>query len=498
MKIANRFYCLLLALLLALTVVPAMAEDEAVTYTGFAIYRDDENHTIEDSLLFKDTLEKYGINLDIDYYSSVVASEKRNLLLGSDDYPDIFFCGVDVEWYGAQEGILLPLEDLIKEHAPNMAAYIDSQNAWDYLTCTDGHVYGFPTFGVQYARDGVLWINRTWLENLDLEMPTSFDELYDIMVAFKEYDANGNGDANDEIPFLSYGVSNGANFIELFNYCEWMFNYEFRTVVDADGTCHMLPMTEEFKNLVEYLTTLYQEGLLNEDCFTLTSESAAALVKTTDTVGMFIAGNPISIVGSDKALDWAVVEPWCNSIEVTNGVYREGMCITNKCENPEKFVKWLDYLFTEEGSIHSRLGVQGKTYEIDENGNYYWLETEEQTLSDIKNVLCYTGIGYITDFELFNNSGSDVVQSYVDQQRRLAANHAGLKMFELAFTNDQLTVGLPIMIDMNTAYPQYMAKVMTGEYELESSWEEFQKQLNDMQVPVLEEIIQDCYDRMGK
>ncbi len=498
MKNTTRFLSLLLALLFVLTFAPAMAEEDIVTYTGFGIYKDDENHTIEDSFVFKDTLEKSGINLEIDYYSSTVAAEKRSLLLGSGDYPDIFFCEVDVEWYGAQEGILLPLEELIKEYAPNMAAYIDSQNAWDYLTCTDGHVYGFPTFGVQNARDGVLWINRTWLENLDLEMPTSFDELYDVLVAFKEYDANGNGDASDEIPFLSYEVSNGANFIELFNYCEWMFNYEFRTVVDEDGTCRMLPMTEEFKSLIEYLTTLYQEGLLNEDCFTLTSESAAALVKTTDTVGMFIATSPTNLCSREDALNWAVVEPWSNSVEVSNGIYRLGMCITNKCENPEKFVQWLDYLFTEEGSIHSRLGIQGKTYEIDENGNYYWLESEEQTMSDIQNILCYKGIGYITDFELFNDAGSDKVQSYIDQQRRIAANHAGLMMFELAFTEDQLTVGLPIMIDMNTAYPQYMAKVMTGEYDLESSWVEFQQQLNDMQVPVLEEIIQDCYDRMEK
>ena len=71
-------------------------------------------------------------------------------------------------------------------------------------------------------------------------------------------------------------------------------------------------------------------------------------------------------------------------------------------------------------------------------------------------------------------------------------------MFELPFTNDQLTVGLPIMIDMNTAFPQYMAKVMTGEYDLEGSWGDFQQQLQDMQVPVLEEIIQDCYNRMEK
>ena len=499
MKNIARFCCLLLSLVLVTMLIPALGEGgDVVTYTGFAVYKDDDHHTMEDSLAFRDTLEKYGIQFDVDYYSSTVAAEKRSLLLSSGDYPDIIFCGADIEWYGAQEGILLPLEDLINDYAPNMKAYIDSQNSWDYLTCTDGHVYGIPTYSAEYARDGVLWVNRTWLENLELDMPQSLEELHDVLAAFKEYDANGNGDPADEIPLLCYEVGNGANYIELFNYCEWMFNYEFRTIVDEDGTCHMLPLTEEFKDLIEYTTALYQEGLLNDDCFTMTQESAAALVTTTDTVGMFIAGSPIGICGRDKALDWAVVEPWCDSVEVSNACYREGMCITDHCKNPERFIEWLDYFFTEEGSILSRMGVRGETYEIDENGNYYWLTSDEQDLSYISNILCYKGPSYMTDFELFHDAGSDAVQSYVDQQRRLAASHAGLKMFELPFTNEQLTVGLPIMIDMNTAFPQYMAKVMTGEYDLEASWGDFQQQLQEMQVPVLEEIIQDCYNRMEK
>ena len=144
------------------------------------------------------------------------------------------------------------------------------------------------------------------------------------------------------------------------------------------------------------------------------------------------------------------------------------------------------------------MGVQGKTYDVDENGNWYWLETEDQSISYIKNVLCLNLPSYQTDFELFHDAGSDPVAAYQDQQVRIASNHAGLMMFELPFTNEQLTVGLPIMIDMNTAFPQYMAKVMTGEYDLEASWDDFQQQLLDMQVPVLEAIIQDCYDRMQK
>ena len=99
MKNASRFYCLLLCLVLALSLVPALGEGEdVVTYTGFAVYKDDDHHTMEDSLAFRDTLEKYGIKFDIDFYSSTVAAEKRNLLLSSGDYPDIFFCGVDIEW----------------------------------------------------------------------------------------------------------------------------------------------------------------------------------------------------------------------------------------------------------------------------------------------------------------------------------------------------------------------------------------------------------------
>lgn len=499
MKTASRIFCLMLSLAMVLMLLPALGEgSDKVTYTGFAIYKDDENHTFKDSLAYQITSEQFGIDFDVQFFSSTVASEKQNLLLGSGDYPEVFFCGTDVEWYGAQEGILLPLDDLIDDYAPNLKARIDEVNAWDYLRCTDGHIYGLPNIGQQYARDGLLWVNTTWLERLDLKMPQSFDELYDVLTAFKEQDANGNGDPDDEIPLLSYQVGNGANYIELYNYCEWMFNYEFRTIVDEDGTCRMLPMTQEYKDLIEYVTKLYQSGLINDDCFTLTGESAQALVQTTDTVGMMITYKPTSLCSREQALDWAVVEPWCNSVEVSNGIYREAMCITDKCTDPEKLIEWLDYFYSEEGSILNHMGVQGKTYDVDENGNWYWLETEDQSISYIKNVLCLNLPSYQTDFELFHDAGSDPVAAYQDQQVRIASNHAGLMMFELPFTNEQLTVGLPIMIDMNTAFPQYMAKVMTGEYDLEASWDDFQQQLLDMQVPVLEAIIQDCYDRMQK
>lgn len=69
----------------------------------------------------------------------------------------------------------------------------------------DGHIYSCPQLN---KTEGNLihhyWINKTWLDNLGLEAPTTVDELYDVLVAFRDNDPNGNGQ-KDEIPYCVVG-----------------------------------------------------------------------------------------------------------------------------------------------------------------------------------------------------------------------------------------------------------------------------------------------------
>ena len=46
-----------------------------------------------------------------------------------------------------------------------------------------------------------IWINQTWLDNLGLDVPTTTEELYTVLKAFKENDPNGNG-IQDEYPLV--------------------------------------------------------------------------------------------------------------------------------------------------------------------------------------------------------------------------------------------------------------------------------------------------------
>ena len=53
-----------------------------------------------------------------------------------------------------------------------------------------------------------IWMNMKWLENLDLEVPTTSEELKDVLTAFATQDPNGNG-VKDEIPVLTNYVDSG-------------------------------------------------------------------------------------------------------------------------------------------------------------------------------------------------------------------------------------------------------------------------------------------------
>ena len=88
------------------------------------------------------------------------------------------------------------------EALPNVADMFEQVDGAEAMaTQADGAVYALPTYkGFWPQAITRQYINQQWLDTLGLAMPTTWDELYDVLVAFKEQDANGNGDPADEIP----------------------------------------------------------------------------------------------------------------------------------------------------------------------------------------------------------------------------------------------------------------------------------------------------------
>ena len=152
--------------------------------------------------------ELTGIHIEWECVPDAGFTEKRNLAFASDDLPDIILrakISPQEEMKYAANGQLVALDEYL-DYAPNLSALIEQDDAIRKgITMPDGHIYSCPQLN---NTEGNLihhyWINKTWLDNLGLEAPTTVDELYDVLVAFRDNDPNGNGQ-KDEIPYCVVG-----------------------------------------------------------------------------------------------------------------------------------------------------------------------------------------------------------------------------------------------------------------------------------------------------
>jgi len=130
-------------------------------------------------------------------------TEALNLMLASGNVPDIVGSSRIRDFVNqfGPEGAFIPLNDLIEEHAPNIAAYYATRPDIEAaVKAADGQMYYIP-----YLPDGkygrAYWIRTDWLNTLGLDMPETVEEYEDVLRAFKTQDPNGNGEA-DEAPLF--------------------------------------------------------------------------------------------------------------------------------------------------------------------------------------------------------------------------------------------------------------------------------------------------------
>ena len=344
---------------------------ETKEYSVFAIMNGE--YDLQDNITMQTVTENANLKFDFQSVMGADLKEKRNLVLASGEYPDMFFkAGFDandLEKYGKQ-GLFVPLEDLIKQYAPNLSARLDETNGWDYITSSDGHIYSLPDIERQNGAMTTYWINKKWMDRLGLQEPKSLDELYEVLKAFKNEDANGNGDPNDEIPLTATDVVKPDLLLAYFGI---PYDYGTKTAV-IDGELTYIPTSDTFKEYVAYVAKLYQEGLLDKNAFTQKHEQQGAIGQSGDVLGSFFDAGAFLTVGRDNDDDYIALTPFEDGMYPLNtGITPGTMVLTDTCENPEILVAWADQFYTEEGGIVAWLGIEGKTWKLDADGNWEWI-----------------------------------------------------------------------------------------------------------------------------
>lgn len=254
--------------------------------------RADNYPKMEDMTFIQQLEDNVSDYLEIEWldWSSTTSDEKRNLAINSGNYPDAMLGSwilntAETANYAGQE-ILVPLEDYITEElTPNLHALFEARPEYkEQLTAPDGHIYALPHYDESASLlrtiNETMMINTEWLKAVGKEMPTTTEELYDVLVAFRDAgDLNGNG-AADEIPmtFFYGGNALGMHMKGPHSLLGWFGVTGNKTGLTQleNGDVVFAGIQPEFKEAVQYLHKLYSENLLDKEIFTMADSAYTA------------------------------------------------------------------------------------------------------------------------------------------------------------------------------------------------------------------------------
>ena len=318
--------------------------------------------------------EKTNVHIDYETVPEAALTEKVNLSLASSEIPDAYLsCNLDSASqvkYG-KEGVFIDLAPLIEKYGYEIPkAYEANSLLPGAVTTPDGEIYALAGINECYhcLYCGRAWINQTWLDNLGLDYPETTEEFVNVLRAFKEQDANGNGDPNDEIPML--GIS-GMWRASCYDFLLGSFVYnDFTDRLSVEnGTVNYVANTEEFREGLRFIRSLIEEELIDPVSLTITEDEAHVLTGgDVATVGV-ATGMAYWNVLSANDEEYIGLSPLEGPNGVRNafvratGIVAGQFAITNKAENPEILFRWADAQFSEEATYFSSWGPEGEGWE---------------------------------------------------------------------------------------------------------------------------------------
>lgn len=333
-------------------------------------------------------IEKIGEITGTDITVTIVPTDqflqKVNLMMASNDLPDIIrFQGYDHFQY-IDSGFLLDLTEYLKEY-PDLYAVMPPE-AWEMVT-VDGHIYTIPNYNVpgKYS----YYMREDWLKNVDMAAPTNLDELRAVLNAFTHDDPDGNGVAD------TYGLSTNGAIINMDN-TPFMpifgaYGIQPNRFFEKDGAAYNPVLTENYKQALQYCYELYAEDkVVDPDLFVVQGDAALQNIVNNHTGSAVGWWSLVCEVLNDQQkmneihpeAEWVVL----NDIKGPDGDY--GMLgnnlntftvsISATSEHVDKCLELLNYLGSDEGFMLSSYGEEGVHYTVDADGNFV-ARTEEGT-----------------------------------------------------------------------------------------------------------------------
>lgn len=456
-----------------------------------------------DAAMFEKLEEITGVHLDITAVSTENDANDFMLRCASGDLTDLIQKGSTHYTGGGakaiEDEILMDMLPLLEEYSVNYWSIMNSDpNIYKNVVNDEGQV---PTligmYKDYYYTDQGAWIRQDILDEVGKDVPTTIDELDDVLAAFKEH---GLADAlvvlsegNCDLLTKAYGADNRL----------------------VDGEVRHGGLTDNYKDMLKKMHEYYEKGYINVDFVTYnySDTKPPQEVVLSDNAGIFnedvasIAGYylmstnakfelaPLGQVRLDKdaKLD--------NGFVGVKAADKYSLSMSAQCSDPELAIKYMDYLFSDDGFMLANYGIEGETYTM-VDGEPQFTDLILANPQGFDWQLCQSlyinpGFPCLNDLaaqELtYNEAQKAAVPTWVEAFD--SADETMPNTQWLSYTTEESYTRADLQTDLETQQEEYRLQAITGQVDIDATWDDYVKTCEDMGFYELQEIDQAAVDR---
>lgn len=222
-----------------------------------------DGQTEEDNVWIDAYRDELGIKFeDMFVVSSSQLEEKLNLQIASGQIPDLMSVNRKQFEMLVKSGLAADLTEAFEKYAsPKTKEYVvaDGGICMD-MSRINGSLYALPaTQGYLESAGVITWLRKDWLDNLQLEVPKTFEDLEKIMRAFTNDDPDRNGLKD------TYAFTTSNTLDELIGLFDSFGSHPKSWVKNADGEIVYGGTQPETKAALAFLNQAFKEGLINRE-----------------------------------------------------------------------------------------------------------------------------------------------------------------------------------------------------------------------------------------
>lgn len=457
----------------------------------------------QDAAMFQKLQEATGVKLEITAVSTETAADDFMLRCASGDLTDLVQGGANQYTGGGakaiEDEVLVDLLPLLDEYSVNYWNIINSDpNIFKNVVNDEGQIPALSGMYTDYFyTDQGTWIRQDILDAVGKEIPTTVAELDDVLAAFKDY-----------------GLTDGLVVLSQGN-CDLLAR-AYGAVDKMNGdTVEFFALTDNYKNFLKKMHEYYEKGYINVDFVTYnwSNTKPPQEVVLSDMAGIFnedvasIAGYCNFSDNPDFDLQ-PMGQIRLNADDELNFGYlgvkaadKYTLSMSTACTDPKLAIQYMDYLFSDEGFELANYGIEGETY-TKENGEYKFTDLILNNPDGFDWQLCQSlyinpGFPCLNDLHVqemtYNDAQKAAVSTWVDAYDSAEATMPNQNW--LTYTTEESELRADLQTDIETYQEEMRLKFITGQADIDASWEEYCSTLEGMQIHEFEATTQNAVTR---